>query len=88
MVQIFDTTDEDYIDRLNAHNDDVIWKVTVFALDLAFKRTDGSPLETFEEKKAVLQSNGIAWNHVNQIFNDVQDLTRLQEEWEDFLSGS
>jgi hypothetical protein len=88
MLQVFDTTDEKYVDALEAHTQNVTWQVTVFALDIEFKKSSGEPAETFEEKKAVLQSNGITWNHVNQIYEDVQALTQLNEDREDFLSGN
>lgn len=88
LVQVFDNTDENYIDALEKHNQDFIWRVIVFALDLKWKKKDGSEAFTFEEKKAILKSTGITGAHNDQIFKDVQNLTRIAEEGEDFLSGN
>ena len=86
LEQIFDNTDEDYINALEKHNQDFTWQTVIFALDLKLKKKDGSEATTFEEKKEVLRSNGLTVDHANQIFKDVQDLTKLQEDREDFLS--
>ena len=86
--QIFDNTDQDYIDALDQHNKNFLWQVVIFALDMILKKKDGSEAKTFEEKKAILKSSGITLNHVNQIFKDVESLTKLQEGREDFLSGN
>lgn len=85
---VFDTTDEKYIDALNKHNQDYTWQVAIFALDLPWKLASGAEAETFEEKKRILQSNGITWHHINRIFKDVQELTQFAEDREDFLSES
>ena len=85
---VFDATDETYIDRLDKHNREFTWKVAVFALDLEWKRKDGSAVESFEEKKQILQANGISMNQINQIFRDVKALTTLKGDQEDFLPES
>jgi len=84
--QVFDNTDEDYIFALDKHNQNFIWQTVIFALDLKLKKKDSSEAMTFEEKKEILKSNGLTLDHVNQIFEDVQKLTKLQEDREDFLS--
>jgi len=86
IVQVFDTTDEEYIDELEKHNTDFAWRVAVFALDLQWKTRGGENAETFEEKKRVLQSNKITAAHIEQVFHDVKSLTEFAEEREDFLS--
>lgn len=88
MTQVFDNTDEDYLDALEKHNQSFIWQVIIFALDLSWKKKDGSEAETFEEKKSILQSTGITGAHTEQIFKDVQNLTQLAEDEGDFLSGN
>lgn len=88
LMQVFDNTDEDYIDALEKHNQDFIWQIVVFALDIAWKKKDGAQAATFEEKKEILKSTGITGHHTDQIFKDVQKLTRIQEEQEDFLPGN
>lgn len=88
LVHVFDTTDEKYVDALSKHNQEFAWQVVIFALDLEWKKKDGSICQTYEEKRAVLKSNGITGNHVDQIFIDVKRLTELQGEQEDFLAGS
>ena len=88
LIHVFDTTDEQYLDKLEAHNQDFIWRVIVFALDLAWKKKDGFTVKSFEEKKAILQSTGITGTHTDQIFKDVQNLTKIADEEEDFLSDN
>ncbi|MCK9326039.1 MAG: hypothetical protein M0P69_11165 [Bacteroidales bacterium] len=88
IVQVFDTTDEGYIDELEKHNQEFTWKVAVFALDLTWTGADGSVASTFERKKQILQSNKITAAHIEQIFAAVKSLTEFAEEREDFLSES
>jgi len=88
MVQVFDNTDEDYINALERHNQDFSWRVVIFALDIDWKKQDGSPAVTFEEKKEVLKTNNITMNHIDRIVLDVQNLTRLKEDQDDFLSAT
>ena len=83
---VFDTTDEDYVNAMDKHNEDFAWRVAVFALDLDWKKADGTKAETFEEKKKILQSNGITGYQRDKIYNDVGELTRYAEKREDFLS--
>ena len=86
VVMVFDTTDEAYNDAMNAYNEDFAWRVAVFALDVNWKKKDGSLAEKFEDRKAILQSNGITDHQRTKIYQDVGDLTRYAEEREDFLS--
>lgn len=84
-VQVFDTTDERYIDAIEKHNQEFNWAIVIFALDLPWKKADGTEVQELEDKKRILKSNGITWTHINQIFADVQTLTRMEEERADFL---
>ena len=84
-IQVFDPTDEKYIDALERHNQEFNWRVAIFALDMAFKTASGAEVTEPEEKKRILKSNGITWSQINQIFEDVQALTRMEEERADFL---
>lgn len=88
FVMMFDLTDESYIDEQEKHIEDFNWRVAVFALDLTWKKKDGSFAESYEDKKKILQSNGITGHQINRIFSDVQALTQFAEDREDFLSGS
>jgi len=88
LMQVFDTTDEAYVDALNRHNQDFNWRVAIFALDLAWKKSDGTEAKTFVEKKTILQSTGITWGHIEQVFKDVKNLTTVQEAKIDFLPES
>ena len=88
LMQVFDNTDEAYIDALEKHNQGFIWRIVVFALDIAWKKKDGTEAATFEEKKAILKSTGITGSHTDQIFKDVMALSRMQGAMEDFLSGN
>jgi hypothetical protein len=86
MMQVFDTTDEAYINALEKHEQNFIWQVIIFALDIIWKKKDGSIVNTFDEKRAILKSTGITSAHSEQIFKDVQGLTQIAEDEEDFLS--
>jgi len=88
MTIVFDTTDEGYVDALNAHNKEFNWKVAIFALDIKWTMEGGREAQTYEEKKKVLSNNGITINHINRIYQDVEALTQFTEDREDFLSGS
>jgi len=86
MTIVFDTTDEAYIDALEKHNQEFIWQVAIFALDIEWKKRDGSIAETYEDKKKVLQSNNITGHHIDKIYKDVRWLTDFKEGEDDFLS--
>lgn len=84
----FDYTDKDFVDANDAYFREFPWKLVVYALDMTLKKADGAPAETYEEKKRVLQSNGITGSHVDQILKDIRELTKFTEEQTDFLSKS
>ena len=88
LMQVFDNTDEEYIDALEKHNQGFIWQIVVFALAISWKKKDGTEATTFEEKKAILKSTGITGSHTDQLFKDVMALSRMTEVAEDFLSGN
>ena len=88
LTQVFDNTDEAYIDALEKHNQGFIWQIVVFALDIIWKKEDGTEATGFEEKKRILKSSGITGSHTDQIFKDVMALSRMQGVMEDFLSGN
>lgn len=88
VVQVFDNTDEDYVNALNEHNRDFTWRVIAFAIDIDWEMSDGSTAETFEQKKKILQDNGITWNQVQKIAKDVRSLTEFEEDRIDFLPVS
>ena len=85
LMQVFDNTDETYINALEKHEQNFIWQVIIFALDVAWKKKDGSTATTFNEKKEILKSTGITNIHSEQIFKDVKGLTKIAEDEEDFL---
>jgi hypothetical protein len=87
-VPEFNTLEEAYLDALEAHEQEFTWKVAVFALGLDWKRKDGSMVESYGEKVTILKANGITGHQIGQIFQDVQGLTRFNEERQDFLSGN
>lgn len=84
-VQLFDPTDERYVEALEKHNQDFTWTVAIYALDVPWKLKEGGDAQTVEDKKRILKTNGITWSHINKIFADVQALTRMEEERADFL---
>jgi hypothetical protein len=85
---VFDAADEKYVDALDRHNREFTWKVAVFGIDVEWKRRDGALVTDLEEKKAILQANGISSHQINRIFKDLRNLTRLREDQEDFLPES
>jgi len=87
MVQVFDLTDIKYVDDLEKFNQELNWRVAIYALDMVLKKADGSIAETYEEKKQVLKTSGITLFHINKILRDVNDLTLWAEDRQDFLSG-
>jgi hypothetical protein len=86
IALVFDTTDEKYVDAVENHNLELGWKVAIFALDMTLKKKGGTVAESYEDKKAVLQSSGITFHHINRILKDVNALTQFAEDREDFLS--
>lgn len=86
LTQVFDLTDEGYLMDLENHNQDFIWRVIVFAIDLDWELSDGTVAVSYEDKKSILQSNNITGAHTNQIFDDVQGLTKIAKQEEAFLS--
>jgi len=83
---VFDLTDESYIDAMEEHNNDFTWRVAVFALDLSWKKKDGKKADSYEEKKAILQSAGLTMYQMADIMKAVNKLTMFAGEQEDFLS--
>ena len=88
IVIIFDTTDEKYVDDLNAFNQDFYWRVALFALDVKWTKSDGMAADTYETKKQILQSNGVTFYQIQRICKDVDALTQFAEDRQDFLSES
>lgn len=86
MIIVYDNTDEEYIEALEKHNQHFLWQIAVFALDIVWKKKDGSIVETFDEKKEILKSNNITGHHINKIYKDVALLTQFEEDRQDFLS--
>jgi hypothetical protein len=84
----FDFTDPEYIEANDKHTAEWPWRVCIFAIDLPWKKSDGTVAETYEEKKRILQSNGITGHHIDKLLTDVTNLTKIAEDQEDFLSES
>ena len=83
-VMAFDTTDPAYLERLSAHHQEVLWRVLSRGIDLPFSGDDGAEIESFEERRSLLMRNGLTEHQAEKIFRDIQGLTRLDEEIEDF----
>lgn len=84
----YDQTDEDYIKALDAHNQNFIWRVAIFALDIKWTKTDGTQAANFDEKVEILKSNDIHGHHIDRIYGDVVALTHHEEDRQDFLPGN
>lgn len=87
-VEILDIADDAYQEALEQYQDDFTWRVVCYALDIEFRRQDGSVLTDFQEKKQVLKGSGISGHQLDQIFKDVRALTKRSEGDADFLSGN
>ncbi len=86
-VLAFDTTDSDYLERLAAHHQEVLWRVLVAGMDLPFLDGDGRELAGLDDRRRVLRDSGLTQHQAERIFRDIQNLTRLEEEEEDFTSA-
>ncbi len=86
-VLLFDTTDVDYLNRLSAHHREVLWQVVLAGLEAPILNSDGEEAATFEERRRILKEAGLTEHQATQIFKSIQDLTRLEEEREDFFSA-
>jgi len=87
-VVTFDMTDEAYVNALERHNQDFMWKITIAALNVSWKKMDGSTAQSFDERKKILKDNGITDHQCNRIYKDVLALTQFAEDRQDFLSGN
>lgn len=85
MYVCYDNTDPAYIKALDDHNQNFIWRLAVFALDIKWTKKDGTEATTFEEKVEILKSNGIHGHHMDQIHKDAIALTKHSEGKQDFL---
>ena len=84
-VMLFDTTDPDYIDRLGAHHREVLWRVLTRAVDLPFVDREGRELNDPRERRELLRASGLTEHQAEKIFRDIQRLSKLDEEIEDFI---
>ena len=88
-VLAFDTTDREYLERLAAHHQEVLWRVLVTGIDLPFVDENGREQGGFDQRKSILRNSGLTQHQAEKIFRDIQNLTRLEEEREDFtFAGS
>ena len=87
VIQYFDTTDTDYLDKYAQYRIDFLWMTVVHALDILWKDTEGNDIKDFMVIKEGLTKSGITGHHLDQIFDDVEKLTKLNEEKADFLSA-
>lgn len=81
----FDTTDQTYVDALDRHTKDFIWRVAVFAIDVEWKLKGGTA-DSYEKKKQILQSSGISGPQLDKIYKDIIGLAQFREDREAFLS--
>ncbi|MBW1713250.1 MAG: hypothetical protein JRJ59_08915 [Deltaproteobacteria bacterium] len=86
-VLVFDTTDPDYLARLAGHHQEVLWRVLLAGLDLPILDEEGQPVADLSRQREILKANGLTEHQAEKIFKDIQALTRLEEEIEDFTSA-
>ncbi len=85
-VLLFDVTDPDYLARLADHHQEVLWQVLLAAIDAPFLDETGGPVEDYAARRRMLVGAGLTEQQAGKIFRDVQSLSRLEEETEDFFS--
>ena len=76
-----DLSDAGYIKEYDKYWQDLVWKVVAYAIDLEQWR-DAS----IEEKIQRLKDNGLTGHQLDQIYDDLQELTKFTEGELDFLS--
>jgi len=76
-----DFNDERYVDEYNKFSQHLIWQVVAFALD-GFDNLD------LEARIDLLKNNGLSAHQLDQLFDDIQSLTKFAEGERDFLFGS
>ena len=87
LYRIFDTTDEKYIDDLEKHMTDSTFKIAAFAIDVPMKTASGELVDSLEEKETILRGLNLTAFQIENLAQDVRDLTRFAGERADFLSG-
>ena len=86
-VHVFDATDQTYIEKLREHRSEVFWRVIVHALDVEMVDEQDRPAQDFNARRDVLRRAGITESQAVKIYHDIQTLTKLEEESEDFFSA-
>jgi len=86
-VLLFDTADPDYLTRLAAHHREVLWQVLLAGIDLPLLDAAGQAVSDPAEQRRILEEAGLSEHQAEKIFKDIQVLTRLEEEAEDFFSA-
>ena len=85
-VRMPDLADPDYIEALNKHNQDLGMAILLQGLDVVFKDKHGNVVTDSDEKIKIMKEQNMTGHQFTQIINDIQDLTRWNEEaTEDFF---
>lgn len=92
MMQVFDSTDKEYIERNRKHNVKTTFRIILNGLNMDIDSEDGAVLvksngigratEVVDEDAAitVLKSQGFSTNHFDKLYTDITNLTQMEKE--------
>ena len=80
-MQIWNPENQKVVEEYNDFSSHLIWQVVAFGLD-GFDDLD------LEARIKMLKDNGLTGHQLDQVFDDIQALTKFAEGERDFLFGS
>ena len=88
-VQTYDFTDKDYIEKKDKFETDLGIKILSMGLGVELKDKDKNVITDPDKKIEILKKQGMTGQHFTQIIEDINALTRWEDENEDdFLPSS
>ena len=92
LMQVFDTTDKDYIERNRQHNVKTTFRIILNGLGTDIEAPDGSLLvksnepgqksEVVDEDNAIkaLKEQGFSTHHFDKMYSDITNLTNMEKD--------
>jgi len=87
LILSFDYTDRGYLKALAEHNERAMWALIFCGLDVKWLDEAGAEIDDLDLKKEALISAGITGHHLDQLIQDINNLSNKREVRADFLSG-
>lgn len=88
-VKTFDLTDKKYLETKRKHDRDLGMGILLMGLAVPIKNREGNEVKDPEEAIKILKSQGMSGEQFKRIIDDIQDLTRWEEDkTEDFFDVS